>query len=112
MKKSRLCSFLVCSLGLLLSFSGCNSSAVSSDFFEVPVLYVNDEEGNRTDYFSSFRVSSSGAVFDDAYVLVDNNTHVMYLYVRGVNKAGLTVMLDADGKPLLYNDNDLEEDSP
>ena len=33
----------------------------------------------------------------------DNETLIMYMLVRGAERAGLTVMADKDGKPLLYN---------
>ena len=35
-------------------------------------------------------------------VIVDKKTKVMYLFHGDYRKGGLTVMLDADGKPLLY----------
>ena len=39
-------------------------------------------------------------------ILVDNETGVMYLFVKNGYGAGLTVMLDEDGKPLLYKRSD------
>ena len=38
-----------------------------------------------------------------AEILVDKETRVMYLFVDGYKAGGLTVMLDTDGKPLLYD---------
>lgn len=35
-------------------------------------------------------------------ILVDTQTGVMYLYHREINAGGLTVLVDRDGKPLLY----------
>lgn len=41
-------------------------------------------------------------------IIIDKNTRVMYLWCEGFYKGGLTVMLDAEGKPLLY-EGELEE---
>lgn len=35
-------------------------------------------------------------------ILVDKETRVMYLYVKTGSGAGLTVMVDEEGKPMLY----------
>lgn len=41
-------------------------------------------------------------------IYVDVETNVMYLAMRhNVNQLGLTVLVDADGKPLLYSGNNL-----
>ena len=34
---------------------------------------------------------------------MDTQTGVQYLYHSSVNSGGLTVLVDADGKPLLYH---------
>lgn len=51
------------------------------------------------------------AVFEqtiDSYtgckILVDKETKIMYLFVTGGSRGGLTVMVDAEGKPLIYNE--------
>lgn len=51
------------------------------------------------------------AIIDDYYdgfkhslrIYVDRNTRVMYLYVKNGYSGGLSVMLDSDGKPLLFD---------
>ena len=35
-------------------------------------------------------------------IIVDTETGVMYLFRGAANRGGLTVMVDADGKPLIY----------
>lgn len=40
----------------------------------------------------------------DWTILYDKKTKVMYMSVQLYSKYGLTVMLDADGKPLLWED--------
>lgn len=39
---------------------------------------------------------------DNIGILVDKDTNVCYLYQSVYNGIGITVMLDADGKPVLY----------
>ena len=36
-------------------------------------------------------------------ILVDTQTGVQYLYHAGCNGGGLTLLVDAEGKPLLYH---------
>ena len=43
----------------------------------------------------------SGSFSIGTYVLVDRETGVNYLYVNSGYSGGLTVMLDADGKPIV-----------
>ena len=44
---------------------------------------------------------------DGCTIIVDAETRVMYLSRKAGYGAGLTVMVDADGKPLLYSESDL-----
>lgn len=39
------------------------------------------------------------------YIYVDLETGVMYLFVKNSYGAGLTVMVDAEGKPLIYTED-------
>lgn len=39
--------------------------------------------------------------FDSEIILIDSETGVQYLYVDGYSRAGLTVLVDHDGKPLI-----------
>jgi hypothetical protein len=41
-------------------------------------------------------------------IIIDKNTRVMYLWCESGYKGGLTVMLNPEGKPLLY-EGELEE---
>ena len=38
-----------------------------------------------------------------AMVFVHNDTGVMYLFLDGYRNGGLTIMVDADGEPLIYS---------
>lgn len=39
----------------------------------------------------------------DSEILVDTETGVMYFYYDGYNAGGLTVMVDAEGNPLIWD---------
>lgn len=60
----------------------------SNRFFEV--------ETSKTDQGSTI-ITDQGFI-----ILCDKETRVLYLFYIGANKAALTVMLDENGKPLLY----------
>ena len=49
-------------------------------------------------------ISYSAGWFDEVYV--DRATGVCYLFVNGMNRqsGGLAVLVDADGKPLIYKE--------
>ena len=50
-----------------------------------------------------FELATSQGITPNTYqVIVDNETGVNYFYVRG---GGLTVLVDADGKPIVTKDN-------
>ena len=55
----------------------------------------------KTDRFVCTEVS--GGAFDacQCRVLVDRQTGVNYLWTTGGNSGGLTVMVDADGRPIV-----------
>lgn len=50
-----------------------------------------------------FELATSQGITPNTYqIIVDNETGVNYFYVRG---GGLTVLVDADGKPIVTKDN-------
>ncbi len=49
------------------------------------------------------KVFDEGCFFGSSEVLVDTQTGVQYLYHAVGNAGGLTVLVDADGKPLIYH---------
>lgn len=49
------------------------------------------------------KVLKQGSAFDGNEIWVDNQTGVQYLFHFSSSAAGLTVLVDADGKPLLYH---------
>ncbi len=49
------------------------------------------------------KVSDEGGFFGSSEVLVDTKTGVQYLWHISGNAGGLTVLVDADGKPLIYH---------
>ena len=48
------------------------------------------------------KVLTEGGIFGSSEVWVDTQTGVQYLLHYNGNAAGLTVLVDAEGKPLLY----------
>ena len=81
MKKKLFCLLLILILPVCLLFTGCDAEQTSTT--------IEDTRFHRLDY-------------TDKTIYVDKETKVMYLYVSFAYHGGLTVMLDADGKPLLY----------
>ena len=57
-----------------------------------------DEASKKEDRFDVVLEESETAV------IVDKDTGVMYLRYKFANAGGLTVMVDADGNPLLYEE--------
>lgn len=49
------------------------------------------------------KVMGESAFISSNEVLVDTQTGVQYLYHAAGNSGGLTVLVDAEGKPLLYH---------
>lgn len=49
-----------------------------------------------------FIVENIDLDFGLAYIITDTETGVQYLFVKCVNEGGLTVMLDANGDPLIW----------
>ena len=48
-----------------------------------------------------FQQSERNSFMTDAIVIVDNKTGVNYLFVRSGYGAGLTPLIDAEGKPIV-----------
>ena len=48
------------------------------------------------------KVMTDGGLLNNNEVWVDTQTGVQYLYHSAGNSGGLTVLVDAEGKPLLY----------
>ena len=48
------------------------------------------------------KVAEESAFISSNEVLVDTETGVQYLYHASGNSGGLTVLVDSEGKPLLY----------
>lgn len=49
-----------------------------------------------------FIVEHINADYFRAYIITDTETGVQYLFVNNVNEGGLTVMVDANGDPLIW----------
>ena len=92
MKKVLSIALVVITLAVCLV--SCSSSSLGGT--RVVDVLVSGEVVPEPDYFTI--VYSEG----DFDVFVHNETGVMYLWCKVCYAGGLTVMVDADGKPLLY----------
>lgn len=77
---------------IVASLSGCGTIANTD---------ITEELPNAEDRFIEIRTDDSAIVsLTDIYV--DKETGVMYLFVKNGYGGGLTVMVDENGKPLIW----------
>nr|DAT76309.1 MAG TPA: protein of unknown function (DUF5016) [Caudoviricetes sp.] len=95
MKKKLFCLLLILILPVCFLFSGCNRDIKSSN------TMITFNVGN----IELIKIEQVGiGNGDELIILVDKQTRVMYLLICSYNgnHSGLTVMLDANGKPLIF----------
>ena len=56
---------------------------------------------NKTTKRFEFQEPEKGTILTDALIIVDKKTGVNYLIVRSGYGAGLTPLIDAEGKPIV-----------
>ena len=56
---------------------------------------------NKTTKRFEFQEPEKGTILTDALIIIDKKTGVNYLIVRSCYGAGLTPLIDADGKPIV-----------
>lgn len=88
MKRRIFYLLLILILPFCLIFTGCSSNEN---------VYSSNYTANHSNKYRIIEVECVGAS-----IYVDKQTRVMYLFVKVGYGAGLTVMLDENGKPLLY----------
>lgn len=84
MKKVSLIIVIIVIISSLFILSGCTSSVSET---ENRFKILTEETPNHNDYYA---------------ILYDTKTKVMYLQFDGYKCGGITVLLDTEGKPLLY----------
>lgn len=89
MKKLLMCAIVAVSLVLCI---GCSTIDVA--------------DATETDVGNVFNIVESGKMPEYGYyeVLVDKTTRVMYFYTSKQYSDTMTVLLDSDGKPRLYEE--------
>lgn len=89
MKKLLICAIVTVSLVLCI---GCSTIDVA--------------DATETDVGNVFNIVESGKMPEYGYyeVLVDKTTRVMYFYTSKQYSDTMTVLLDSDGKPRLYEE--------
>ena len=92
---------LLASVFAVLGLSGCDSmnEPISKETEKYERFIVVDE---------NIDMDSSGVYFYKTIIYADKETGVQYLVAESSHRAGITVLLDSDGKPLIY---DFEKDS-
>lgn len=73
-------------------FAGCSEKEAPEDRPE-RFVEINEEVKYDSSGFESFR----------SHIYADKETGVMYIFISRGNRAGITVLLDSDGKPLIYD---------
>ncbi|MBO7696625.1 MAG: hypothetical protein J6T10_28695 [Methanobrevibacter sp.] len=63
------------------------------------------EVGDTVDKFERFEIVKklgSGDHYCDAYIIIDTQTNVEYLFIEYDHKIAITVLLNSDGTPMLW----------
>ena len=90
MRKLRL---IFCGLMLSVALVGCGGSKSENNGMKYEII------GNRT-----FLVIDTSTGFSNVHLIyVDKETKVQYLMFEGGHWGIMSVLLDADGKPILYD---------
>lgn len=89
MKKLILCILFIFIIPVCILFTGCGGTQKANDYSK-----------SQNDRFLLIKEYKDGV--DTYIILVDKETRVLYLRYSESYRAGLTVMLDANGNPLLY----------
>lgn len=84
-------SIFICVCVLAVSLVACCGSNTAE---------AKVEDNNRLRVIEDISIRPN----DSAYIIVDNETRVCYLYTEGIECCAVTVMLDSDGYPLLWED--------
>ena len=99
MKKIIAFILLIIVFAVMLSSCDLNQPVASSSNTNYRFVKVIDE----------YDTDDSGMNYNNCYVFVDKQTGVMYLFVVNGSHGGMTVLLNADGTPMIYDckkDND------
>ena len=86
----KILSIFICVCILIFAFAACCGSNTAD---------AKVEEYNRFEAIKDVEITGS----NETYILVDDETGVCYLFVDGYESCTITVMLDADGKPLIWS---------
>lgn len=100
MKKLRI---FVLMLVVILAFSGCHcASSHSNGSEELQNTYTTEPDDSHESIFHNVRYINNDGYF--TRILLDSETKVMYLWYD----EGLSVMLNSDGTPKLYDESSTE----
>lgn len=88
----KILSIIICVCILAFSLVACCGSGTAE---------ASDEKENRFFIVEDVDVQAAYNVYR-GYVMVDRETGVCYIYLTGSNRGAMSVLLDADGKPLIW----------
>ena len=86
-------SIFICVCIIAFSLIACCGSTTAEAKTKV-------EENNRLSVIEDISIQ----IYDKACIIVDDKTGVCYLFVDGHESCAMTVMVNADGKPLIWED--------
>lgn len=89
-------------LSSALLFSACSGDNKRSENSVLYKIFEKSPQNENKDRFLLLPVEG------DIRIIVDTDTGVQYLWRKVSYGAGLTALLDTDGKPLLYKDTENE----
>lgn len=95
----RILKIIIVFLIVLFALTGCENSAYEQNM-EIINLPSNSSRFICIDSFT-IKYHPNSDYIDNAIIYYDKETKVEYIYTY---KSGFTVLLDADGKPILYKE--------
>ena len=82
-------------LVLMFSLCGCENKPNHNNNVEKNLQYIHSE------YFDVEVIEDLGG---GSFVVVDKNTNVLYLFVKGYQSSAMTPIYNSDGTVMLYQD--------
>lgn len=92
----KIISILICVCILMCSLAACADSYVAEAKAEI-------EEDYRFYIVDTVKIERE-FLHDTAHIMVDRYTNICYLYTVNGYRGGITVLLDSDGKPLIWEE--------
>lgn len=89
----KILSIFICVCILAFSLVACCGSGTEE---------ASDGKYSRFIILNRIDIPESLSNVYEGYIMVDRETGVCYVYIDGYRRGAMTVLLDADGKPLIW----------